>query len=358
MRYIDLGKTRPRLRPSVFRPSWLKLATVGAILGAGLLLFWRRPLSLADFFGPVSVFSKIINPQEISTTDGRTNILLLALDRRKEIDPRCNQTRGGSGLSDTLIVASLGIESGELVLVSIPRDLWVETGYFSGKINSAYSTGGGGGKGAELVSRIVGGVLGIPIHYYAVVDFSGFKKAVDILGGIEVEVERGFDDYKYPIPGKECAETEEEKWEHIHFDAGRQVMNGEQALKFVRSRHALGPEGSDFARSKRQQKVLLSIKEKASSLSAFSDWDRVKELYQAFEDSVETNLSLWEMERLYTLGKGVESVRTEVLDGSRGLLYVPEDRERFGGAWVLVPRAGDFSEVRKYMNGLLFQRTD
>lgn len=354
MRYVDLGKTKTKPLSKAPRLGRLKLLAVVVVLGMGLLLISKRSLSLANFLGPVSVFSKIINPQKVSATDGRTNILLLALDRRAAVDPRCGQSQGGVGLTDTLIVVSLNLEGGEPVLISIPRDLWVETGYFSGKVNSTYGAGGGGEDRAELVSRVIGGVLGIPIHYYVVADFTGFEKAIDILGGIEVEVERSFDDYKYPIPGQECAGTEEEKWEHIHFDAGPQLLNGARALKLVRSRHALGAEGSDFARSNRQQRVLLSIKEKALSLSMFSDWGKVMELYQTFGDSVETNLDLWEMERFYASGRNIESVRMEVLDGRQGLLFVPEDRERFGGAWVIAPRAGDFSEVRKYVNELLF----
>jgi len=354
MHYVDLGKTKSKpLKGS--KPGRLKLLAVVVFLGIGVLLISKQSWSLASLLSPVSVFSKIINPQKVAMTDGRTNILLLAIDKRGTVDPRCGQSSGGSGLTDTIIVASIGLEGDESVFVSVPRDLWVETGYFSGKINSTYSAGGGGKSGAELVSRVIGGVLGIPIHYFVVVDFAGFEQAVDILGGLDVDVERSFDDYKYPVLGQECAENAGERWEHIHFDAGRQLMNGERALKFVRSRHAQGAEGSDFARSARQQLVLLAAKEKFLSLSAFSDWGKVKTLYQTFEGAVETDLSLWEMEKFYTLGRDIGDIRMTALNGQQGLLFVPEDKERFGGAWVIVPRAGDFSEVRAYVNELLFE---
>jgi len=257
-------------------------------------------------------------------------------------------------LTDTIILASIGLKNKDVILISIPRDLWVETSYFSGKINSAFAVGEHDGKGPELASRLVEGITGVPVHYYITVDFEGFKKAVDILGGIEVDVPRPFDDYKYPIPGKECAEPVEKRWEHIHFDAGRQTMNGERALKFVRSRRALGPEGSDFARSKRQQLVLLAMKEKALSLSAFSDFSQIKALYGTYREHVRTNLSLAEMQQLFGLVPDLSGVRTEVLGTETGLLTSAGGEEDFNGAWVLVPKAGDFSEVRKFVNSLLF----
>jgi LCP family protein required for cell wall assembly len=232
----------------------------------------------------------------------------------------------------------------------------VETGYFSGKINEAYSFGGGGVEGADLLSRVVGGVTGVPVHYYAVVDFKGFEKAINVLGGVEVDVERSFDDYKYPIPGQECAEKEEDKWEHIHFDAGTQTMDGDRALKFVRSRHSQGPEGSDFARSRRQQKVLLAVKRKFFSLSTFSSWEKVKELYKTFEDYVLTNLNFWEMEQLFSWAQDMENmeIKMEVLDGQQGLLHAVQEEGRYNNAWVLLPRAGDYSDVRDYVEEMLF----
>lgn len=352
MRYIDLSKKSSKRVASRRGKTWPKFLGLGLLLGLGSLFFLHRTFSLSNLLRPISAFSQIVNPKKLGSTDGRTNVLLLALDRRETFDPSCSG--GGGSLSDTVILASLDPEKKEVVLISIPRDLWIETGYFSGKINSAFSVGEREDNGPELSSRIVEGITGVPVHYHAVVDFSGFEKAVDILGGVDVAVESAFDDYKYPIPGKECAEPEEERWEHIHFDQGLQVMDGERALKFVRSRRAAGAEGSDFARSKRQQEVLLAMKDKALSLSAFSDFSKVKELYETYRNHVETNLSLSEMQRFWAIAPNVSDFRTEVLDGGSGLLTSSGDREDFDGAWVLVPKAGDFSEVRAYVSELLF----
>ncbi len=357
MRYIDLGKVKTRRVVPRPRRRWLQFLVVGAVCGAVSVFFLRHTLSLSNLLHPISAFSRILHPKEVQSTDGRTNILLLAVDRRETVDPDCGGG-GGSLLTDTIILASLDLSSPELggaaTLISIPRDLWVETGYFSGKINSAYAAGEKDSGGSEFTSRVVEGVLGIPVHYSAVVDFAGFKKAIDVLGGVEVDVERPFDDYKYPIPGEECAEPEELRWEHVHFDAGLQTMGGERALKYVRSRRAVGPEGSDFARSVRQQKIILAVKDTALSLSLFSDFNRVRELYQTFGESIVTDLGLAGAERLLQVAQGIGEVRTEVINGDKGLLVAPENRERFGNSWVLVPRQGDFSEVRAYVDELLF----
>jgi len=352
MRYIDLSKKQPKKTSSRKRRAWPKFLVVGGVLGLGSLFLLRHTFSLAGLLRPISAFSQIVNPRKIQSTDGRTNVLLLALDRRKTFDPNCGG--GGGSLTDTIILASLDLEEKDAVLISIPRDLWVETGYFSGKINSAFVVGERNGRGAEFASRIVEGVTGVPVHYYVVVDFSGFKKAIDILGGIEVEVERAFDDYKYPIAGKECTEPEEERWKQIHFDQGLQTMDGERALEFVRSRRAMGREGSDFARSRRQQKVLIAMRGKTLSFGGFSDFSRVKELYETYKEYVETNLSLSEIQGFLGVMPEVENFCSEVLGGETGLFTSSGDSEEFNGAWVLIPRAGDFSEVRAYVNDLLF----
>src|SRR5690606_11303223 len=110
-------------------------------------------------------------------------------------------------------------------------------------------------------------VTGEPVHYAMVMDFSGFKEVIDTLGGVEVDVEHSFTDTEYPIAGREndlCDGDPEYRcrYETIEFKQGRQYMDGETALKFVRSRHAEGDEGNDFARSACQQRVISAIREK------------------------------------------------------------------------------------------------
>jgi len=348
-------------------------------------------LSLGSFFSPLSVFSQIVNPGGLLKTDGRTNILILGLDRR---------SKEFSGLTDTMIVVSLNQKDiQDVVIASLPRDLWVSLGEGSfAKINAAYSEGG-----PSLSRDVVENVLGIPIHYYLVADFDGFKEAVDILGGIEVEVERSFDDYYYPIPGMESSEcgledneesveedqaesdTEELgdgetlveeidnnendqfgypcRFESISFEAGTQMMDGELALKYTRSRHGTNNEGNDFARSKRQHKAIFAIKDRVISTNFISEIGKIKDLYDTYKDFVNTDLGITEIERLFAQYRDIEvdNMRTIILDNeseveSGGLLFTPRDRTLYGGAYVLLPRAGDFTQIHAFVQKLLFSK--
>lgn len=324
---------------------WFSVVTI--LLLIGLVVFVRNPIR--SLLLPINVFSKIAGNSELSQSDGYTNVMLVGLDRRAN-----DKTPGG--LNDTMMVASISPDRHRVILITLPRDLWVPmSGGYKGKINSAFGYGG-----VDEVLDVVSKVLGIPIHYYAVVDFNGFKEGVDTVGGVDIYVERSFDDYRYPIEGKEDAPVEADRYEKIHFDSGWQHMNGEQALKFARSRNSEGPEGSDFSRSERQQKVLLAVKEKSLSLSTLFNPLRLKELYDLFGSSVETNITISEAQKLYELGSSIpsENIISATIDhtskeGDR-LLYTPPDLSSYDNAWVLVPTTGDFSKVQEYVHQLLF----
>jgi LCP family protein required for cell wall assembly len=351
MKYVDLNKNKFGKKKKL-----LTKKRAVFLLGVVLVLFLIHYSSF-DFrslLTPVSVFSQIINPRNLDQTDGRTNILALGVDRRS------NAGYVSGTLTDTIMVASIDSQSKKATIISIPRDFWVKMDdYTSGKINSAYAFGGVG-----LTQKVVERVLGIPIHYFVVVDFKSFEEAINVLGGVEVNVENAFDDYKYPIFGKELDECDGDaelkcRYEHLHFDAGLQQMNGETALHFARSRHAEGVEGGDFARIARQQKVALAAKDKALSLETLAHPKKLKELYDLFSDSLETNVSFKEIERLYQLSRGFdgEKISSHVLSGAwddeNALLYTPEV-ELYGGAYVLVPKTGNYSEIHYFVQKLLF----
>lgn len=349
MKYIDINKkssfrTKKKLR--LTKKRFFLISSALVLLG---LVFFSRGLDMGTLLKPVSVFSQIISPGSLQTTDGRTNILALGVDKRSNVG------YVSGVLTDTIMVVSLDAKTKEAAIISLPRDLWIRSENFGGgKINSAYAYGGVG-----LSQELVEKTLGIPIHYFAVVDFESFEKAIDLLGGVEVEVERAFDDYKFPKPGFENAEPEDLRWEKLHFDAGRQRMDGKTALSFARSRHAEGPEGSDFARIKRQHKVIAAAKDKVLSLKTLTDLSKLRELYDLFSKSVETNIGLAEVEVLASLAGGNENagIKTYLVDGSwdsdEALLYTPEV-ELYGGQYVLVPKAGNFSEVHYFVQKILF----
>lgn len=270
--------------------------------------------------------------------DGRVNILLLGMG---------GENHDGPYLTDTNIIASFKPETNEVSMISIPRDLYVQIpNYGWQKINYANSIGEvRDDNGGELAKEVVSQTFGIPIHYYVRIDFDGFKNIVDNLGGITVNVENTLDDEEYPIPGKETATTTE-RFEHLYVEEGKRDMDGDLALKFVRSRHAKGIEGSDFARSKRQQQVLQAVKDKALSIGTIVNPIKISKILDTLSDHLATDMQVWEILRLFNLGKDVDenSIVRRVFDDS------PDGQLRAtiteGGAFVLVPKAGDFSELQ------------
>lgn len=318
-----------------------------ALIGLGLVFFGKNVRALFD---PVSIVGNITQV-DLKQSDGRTNILILGSDKRSKGTETAN-------LTDTILVASIGKIDNDVILISVPRDLWIQSpkGYHS-KVNAIYAYGG-----ASELEQVLQNVLGIPIHYYTLINFDLFKEMIDILGGVNVEVDKAFTDYFYPIEGKETA-PESERYEAISFKQGKQTMNGETALKYVRSRKGDNGEGTDFARSKRQQKIILAIKEKATSLDTILNLGKIKNLYDTYSKNVETNIDFSTIQAFYELSRQIDfsKVKSIVLDDRSaadegGILYAPEDNSLYGGAYVLIPRSGEFSQVRAYVSKYLFSK--
>jgi len=278
-------------------------------------------------------------------TNDRINILLLGIG---------GKNHDGGLLTDTIILASLKPSEKKISLLSIPRDLAVPIENMGWrKINSvnAYAEMETPGSGGLAVSQTISDIFKIPIDYYLTVDFAGFEKIIDDLGGIKVNVENTFDDYKYPILGNEDAGWNQ-RWEHLHIDQGEQIMDGKLALKYVRSRHALGVEGSDFARSRRQQKVLEAVKEKVMSLNILFKPSMISKIISDVNENYSSNLKIWEIAKLWGLAKDIksENISTRVLDNSPSGLLV--DTTGLDGAYLLSPRSGDFSEIKYLVNNI------
>ncbi len=338
------------------------------IFGIGIVKFGRYFPALWDLF-----FKKEIQLKE--TKEKRVNILILGVG---------GGTHEGPDLTDTMIFASIDPEKKNVTLVSIPRDLWIPE--LKAKINTAYTYGEAKQKGNGLVltKATVVKLLGQQVDYAIKIDFNGFIKAVDMVGGLDIDVDHTFDDYQYPVTGEEdnpCGHTEIEvaslsaqlatgsaseldsfpcRYEHIHYDKGPNQMDGKTALKYVRSRHALGVEGSDFARSKRQEKVITSFKEKAFSLGIILNPVKAFGLISTVKDSIDTDIKDDEYDDFVKLAQKMRgaSIKSTTLDigdvqeGRLGLLDSPRPSEEYGKQWVLAPRTGNgnFSEIHSFIN--------
>ncbi len=344
---------KPKPKKGRFLRLWLALVMLvllasGIFAGSKLVILAQKILETGD--GKIS-FAQLFLAKNKSLTGeetGEIRILLLGIG---------GGTHEGPTLTDTIILATLklpqeeqsGQEPPRLSLVSIPRDLVVNVPGSSDyrKINSAYAFGeiGGEGGGPRLALQSLEQLVGEQIPYYAVVDFQGFKTIVDDLGGIIINVEREFTDSRYP-------DEQLGYLAPLKFEAGLQKMDGERALQFVRSRHGNNNEGTDFARSRRQQKVLEAIRDKILGLNVLTNLGLLNRLMDDFADHLRTNLEPYELKALYDLTRELkkENIISSGIDPESGL--VCDQIEEETGAYILVPCAGllDLSGIRNFFH--------
>lgn len=229
----------------------------------------------------------------------RINILLLGIDRRAIEQGPCR--------TDTMIVVSVDPEAKSVSMLSIPRDLWVLIPDYNvhNRINAAHLLGDAEdypGGGPALAKKTVQYLLGVPIHYYVRINFSGFEQIVDMLGGITINVEERIYDDKFP--------DENYGYMTVDIPAGIQKMDGKTALQYARVRHG----SSDLTRARRQQQVIVAIKDKALSMDI--PLSNLPKVLRTLGDSVDTDLTLSEMEALARLAREIrpESLRAGVID--------------------------------------------
>src|SRR5258708_533433 len=350
-----------------------KLFLIIIVLLFIFILLFGKLIFTAAKWSPVFFQYIFQNESSLKTSDDRVNVLFLGIGGGRHDGPL---------LTDTIIYASINPVKQKVTLISIPRDLWVpDLESTSKKINTAYVYGEEKHKngGLPLVKAVVEKILNQPVDYILLIDFEGFVKAIDRVGGIDVNVQRNFEDFEYPINGKEtdtCGFTGNEfekratssaifesfpcRYEHLNFQQGSQHMDGETALKFVRSRHAKGIEGTDFARGKRQELVIEAFKRKLFSVNTLLNPGRLMSLYDVVKDSIRTNIKQDEYDDFIKLAQKMKNSETnnvvfsytDPYSGQQGIFINPLDSEKYENEWVLIPRAGNgnFSEVQKYVD--------
>ncbi len=285
----------------------------------------------------------------------------------------------GPDLTDTIMIASIDTKTNHISLFSLPRDFWFEEK--QEKINTVYSHARIENDKTALseITNVLSSISGQEIHYAFLIEFEGFVQVIDALGGIKVDVENSFTDPEYPVEGKEqdtCGKSEDElqalstassqleafpcRYKSISFEKGEFKMDGKTALEFVRSRHALGKEGTDFARSKRQQQVLSAIKAKVLSLGVLANPPKLFSIYGIVSKNIETNITEGEFDDFLKLAQKMKDspIATYVLDygdeikGTYGLLENPTITEEYNYQWVLIPRKGNgnYTEIQQYID--------
>lgn len=366
---LPAAPQKPHRKIILFAGIVLASVVIGAIS-----LIWHRQRTTQP---NVALTSPSPTPSPIRT---EKNILLLGYG---------GGGHAGGKLTDTIMIASLRPEERTIALISLPRDLWVQLPILgetlSGwKLNAAFAIGAddknyrfksehytGTHGGGALAKFAVTKVTGLPIDGYVAVDFASFVRTVDLVGGIDVVVEKTFDDYQYPIEGEEentCGKSPEEllaieatasaevaeklfpcRYEHLHFDRGLQHMDGETALKFARSRHS-AQDGNDFGRSQRQKLVILALKDKMLDIRFLP---KLPGFVGEMLGKLSTDVTLGDFTDL--LAKKDEYNGYKIVNISLTDKNVLVSGRSSTGAYVLLPREGEeqFSGIQQFIEAEL-----
>jgi polyisoprenyl-teichoic acid--peptidoglycan teichoic acid transferase len=255
---------------------------------------------------------------------GRVTIVLMGADTR-------DRATEGASRSDVIMLVTIDPISQTAALLSLPRDLYVPLpGFDQQRINTAYFWGDYNqlpGGGPQLAMDTIEYNFGIPVDRYGVIDFNGFRQAIDAIEGVDVDVPREIIDDEYP--------TEDYGVETLIIPAGRVHLDGALALKYVRTRHA----DSDFGRLQRQQQVLLAVRDKALSIGQLG---KVPEVLNVVGDALRTDLTLPEILALAKKWMQIprENIHTYRIDETMATPWVTPQ-----GGQVLLPDREKIAEV-------------
>ncbi|MEI6326624.1 MAG: LCP family protein [Candidatus Roizmanbacteria bacterium] len=265
----------------------------------------------------------------------------------------------GPNLTDTIMLAKYAPSTNTLTTVGLPRDLWDES--IKDRINTIYTYAL---QQTEVdpyvyVKTNFQRITGLTIDHVFVVDFSTFEEVVDVLGGITITNQVGFVDSEYPIQGaenKECQPYDPNyscRYETVSFPTGKLDLNGAVALKYVRSRHASGDEGTDFSRSGRQQEVIQGISAKIIERLKARDIGTLEKVATILDAHIKRTISNRDA---IGIGKSMLMSRTSIRIVSNKIdsdyFEVPPMSE-YEGKYVLLPPKNDFENFKTLLLKLL-----
>jgi len=301
---------------------------------------WLKGFFKAASLDYKTVYSQAKEGISDSYQDDYLTILLLGLDQRTDND---------SLLTDTILLVTINAKTGNYALYSIPRDLWIPD--FKTKINSLYYYGKkqDPNDGTELVKLTIESILDWKINHVAILKMDQIKELVDLVGGVDVNVERSFTDELFPLnDGTGLIKT-------VSFEKGPTSMNGETALEYMRSRQSTDlVEGTDEARQERQKKIILALKEKLFSKRFIAKNPQVLgNIYNFFVNQVEITPSL-DLKIIFSYTKvgqrvfssGSQSEYSFPWRGESPILI--DSRDPTYNSWILVPVNNQWELVKDY----------
>lgn len=342
---------------------WKKIfKRVGITLGVLALLSggwvgWKFVSNSAKIFGWGNLFGLFQQTKLKGEDEGRVNILLAG---NSADDPG----HGGGDLTDSIMIMSINTNDNTAFLLSVPRDLYVnipDHGY--AKINETYQDGeqdnfsesGYADGGMGLLEKTISQNFGISFQYYALVNYSALREAVNAVGGITVNIQssdpRGLYDPSRDLTTGQAL---------VNLTNGTHSLNGQQALALARARgDSYGSYGygrSDYTRTENQRMILIALKDKVSSSGTLANPIKLGELFDSLGNNVKTDMKLAEVKRLYTVTKKIPNsdITSASLNNGTDVLLLTNYTNRYGQS-TLIPKAGidDYSEIQAYVQQLI-----
>lgn len=330
--------SRPRRRRGCMI-GCLSVLLIFVLLGTFGIITAQKVLA---FGSAISTQSPLSTQTGYMNTSDRVNILIMGYG---------GAGHDGAYLTDSLVVMSLIPSTNHTTLISVPRDLWVQYPPNSGnytKINAIYTQASNAQPnsvaGGDAIAKKVSLVTGLQINYWLTINFAGFRKFIDAIGGVDVNVPDAFT-ANYP---KNDDPSINASWIKVHINKGMQHMNGATAIVYARARYVLdnNAEGSDFARSQRQQLIMKA------ALTKLKDWHNWPSLYAALDALKQTmysNLSLADLAQ-FALKMDLNNAHRLGLSNNNVLV----DTTSSDGQAILLPRNNDWQAIIDYVKHGLY----
>lgn len=338
----------------------LGITITAVILGITFFLVWGWIGTIARSAGTTtsylySEFKTGLTATPIHT-ELRKTILILGTDA-------VANRAGEPILTDTIMVASINLKTGAISLVSFPRDLWSEK--YLTKINALYAYGDKfyPGEPEKLTAEVITELLDKPIHHTFVVSLDMLAELIDIVGGVEITVEESFTDTQFPRSDVPIDSTDPTLlYETVTFEQGPELMTSTRALKYIRSRKSTTEDqGTDLARSQRQQQVITALFNKIISPSVITDSDKVAALLLFYQINFSEKIALSELvatARFVLTGVATNNASIELdshtlsvyPDTATGVIEHPNPK-LYQNNWVYIVRDQNAfrEEIRSYL---------
>jgi len=309
------------------------------VVGAFVISTTQKVLA---FGSAISTQSPLSTQTGYMNTSDRVNILLLGYG---------GAGHDGAYLTDSMVIMSLIPSTHHTTLISVPRDLWIQYPPSSGnytKINAVYPIASNNNAnpvaGGNAIAQKVSLVTGLNIQYWMTINFTGFSKFIDAIGGVNVNVPDAFT-ANYPANDDPSINA---SWITVHFSKGLQHMNGARAIIYARARYVIDnpAEGSDFARSNRQQLIMQAA---LSQLKNWHNWPSLFDAMNALKQTLYTNLSLADLAQ-FALKMDLSNAHRLGLTNDNVLV----DTTSNDGQAILLPRNNNWQAIIDYINHGLY----